>query len=635
LSVPTFATVTVTSLKPSPKSPQPVGTTITWNAEGTDTNGAGLLTFQFKVQPPGGKPAIVIDFNAGTLSSGTWTSQPFVWTPTGIAGAYEIEVVAKDFMSGEQASKKAQFIVAPLVTGNKPVVAATANPLVALFSAQACAAGSTQRVSFQQQSLATPATLTPYKNCDPASPLTFEIAGMYAHTTYIMFSETDTRGMITDGPTITFTTGELPATITFPPFEEITPPGPGTDTAERMILLSPAAGTTYPAVATDLSAGILWYYYDAASPNYNLVTRPLHDGGMLVILDGQSWGAATTQQQLLRQIDLAGNIVHETNTGVIRQELLALGATDAGPCDAIPQPPPVGTACLGAFYLDAIKTLPNGDTAVIADIEKIFPPGTQGGTSGLPVDIIGDIVIVLNADWQVVFYSDSFTDGLNVNRPPVLPHTCAANAAPSQECPPPLLAPKAMDWIHANSLYYWPTDNDIVWSLANQNLVVKIDYNNGTGTVWQMGVDGDFTFNNITNDPYPWFSNQNDVYFENNGIGPLSVLDNGDTRIAVLGSPGCMPNDCLTRGMALTVDEAGLTVTPVLSQSLRVYSPMDGSLQMLPDGNLYFLAATVNTGMADDSYSFEFASSGTVLNIQGPRQYRGWRMPDLYHPPTY
>ena len=120
------------------------------------------------------------------------------------------------------------------------------------------------------------------------------------------------------------------------------------------------------------------------------------------------------------------------------------------------------------------------------------------------------------------------------------------------------IAPRAKDWLHANSLYYWPTDNsggasgDILMSLRHQDWILKIDYNNGTGTgniLWRMGPGGDFTFNNIYNDPWPWFSHQHDAAIESTGV--LSLFDNGNTRCSV-GKPRLSPHDCNSRGMVLS-----------------------------------------------------------------------------------
>src|ERR1700722_838920 len=662
LCVPAYATVQISSLTPSAKSPELIGTSITWIAKATDS-GAGPLTFQFNVAPPNGAFALVRDFNVGTHSNGAWTSLPFAWAATGIEGVYQIQVVIKDFTSGETATKTAKYEINPLVTGSAPVVVKTANPLVALFSAPSCAAGSSMRVSFQQQSGATPATTTNWIKCQPPHTRTFEIAGMYPSTTYQMFSQTLTSGKVTNGTILPFTTGALPTGIVFPSFQLVVPPGPQTDTTDSVILHNVVQylSGSEPVVATDLSGHILWYYYIIGTPP--LFTRPLLNGFMLTLQNGSAWNPASQKDQLLREIDLAGNIPRETNTGAIQQQLLAMGAADAGPCNAFSGTPPVGSACLGAFHHDAIQTLPNGYTAVLVDIEKIFAPGTQGDTTGLPVDVIGDMIVVLDTNWQVKWYFDSFQHAggapqLDINRAAVLGEFCTADEA---GCPPVFLlstgiAPQAKDWLHGNSLYYWPADavggasNDLLLSSRNQDWAIKIDYNNGAGTgniLWRMGPCGDFNFNNIYNDPWPWFSGQHDVGIENNGAGPMTLFEDGNPRVSPpLGtgsSTGCMAGTGSghSRGMALTVDETAMSVTPVLRADLSVYSDALGSGQLLSDGSYFFLAGTVVVTLSKvEAYSIEIlptagTDTGTqVLNLQSPQHYRGWQMPSLYNPPT-
>jgi hypothetical protein len=656
LSVPSSATVAITSIQATPAAPQPIGTVVTWTVTATDSN-PGPLTFQFNVAPPNSsKFALVRDFNAGTLSGGTWTSQPFVWSPTGIEGAYQIQVVVKDFGTGQTATKSGSYPFTPLVSGSTPVVVPTANPLVALFSAPSCATGSSMRVAFKLPQAQKPVT-TNWLSCHPPKSMTFEIAGMYPSAEYQMYSQTRTGSSITNGTTLTFNTGALPSDITFPSFTVNIKAGSQTDKSDAVILINTIeSGVFIPnlASATDLTGKIIWYYYQpASSTHYNLLTRPLPNGTMLTIQDGPAWNPATQGQQLLRQIDFAGNIVKETNAGVIQQQLLALGAADAGPCNVI-NPVQVGSACLGAFHHDAIQTLPNGDTAVLADIEEIFPPGTQGDTSGLPVDIVGDMIIVLNADWQVVWYFDAFQHDsgapqLDINRPAVLGETCTVG---DPGCPPMLLlvpgiSPYAKDWLHGNSLYYWPSDTfgggsgDIVWSSRHQDWVMKVDYNNGvqsgglgTGNIlWRMGQDGDFNFNNVFEDSWPWFSHQHEVGIENNGAGPLTLFDNGNTRVS---PPPLGVGSGNSRCMELTFDETNMTVTPQSPAiDVGVFSSAMGSAQLLSDNNMYCLAAIVfGTSSHANSYSIEFAGATQVLNIEGPQGYRGWQMPSLYAPPT-
>jgi len=651
LCAPAYATVQITAITPSVKSPQVLGTSVTWTVTATDTN-PGPLTFQFNVAFSTGPLAMARDFNVGTLSAGAWTSQPFVWVPTGIEGTYRIQAVIKDFTSGETTSKTVAFQISALVTGATPVAVATANPLVALFSAPSCPTGSSMAVRFQPVSQVTPAVTTNYVNCHPPATMTFEIAGMYPSTAYTMTPLTQTGGKVTPGTPVGFATGALPRKVPFPSYTVEIPAGAETDTADWVMLQNvlESGGKAYPVVATDLSGKILWYYNSGQSI---FLTRPLQNGGMLVLEGGQAWNPGTTELQMLRQIDLAGNVVRETNIGALEQQLLAMGATDAQMCNTVQTPVQVGAACIDIFHHDAIQTLPNGDTAVLVTVEKILQAGTQGDTSGLPVDVIGDMIIVLNSNWQVVWYFDSFEHAtgapqLDINRAAVLGETCKAPA--SQGCPPIFLAtagisPLATDWLHANSLYYWPQTGDIIWSSRNQDWVMKIDYNNGAGTgniLWRMGPCGDFTFNGAGT--WPWFSHQHDVGMENSGAGPLTVFDNGNTRYSAPGaSTGCLEGvgSGNSRGMALTVDESTMTVTPVLSVSLGVQGLGDGSAQLLSDGNYSFLAADVSVPQSRNyvSYPIEILPTGTfsgtqVLNIEAPKTYRIWRMPSLYQPPT-
>jgi arylsulfate sulfotransferase len=644
LAAPAFATVKITALTSSANSPQALGTQVTFQVTASDSN-PGPLAFQYNVAVPLQPLALVWDFNPGTYGgSGSWTSS-FTWVPTGVEGTYQIQVVVKDFASGESSQKTFQYQITPLVTGSTPVVAATANPLVALFSSPACAAGSSMRVYFRDVAKKTPAAATNFQTCHPPATMNFEVAGMYPNTTYGMFAQTKTGSKITNGPPVTFTTGPLPSSLPFPTYKVLQKPTSQTDTKDRLILTNPipfGAQATYPEVATDLTGRIVWYY--APNPLQAIVlTRPLAGGNILTIQNGISWYPTQPKYQFIRLIDLAGNTIKETNLGALQQELHAMGAVDANLCTSLPSPAPVGSSCMSSFHHEVIQ-LPTGDTALFVAIEKIFPPGTQGSTSPDPVDIIGNYIVVLDSNWQVKWYFDTFEhDGgapqLDINRAAVLGETCTAN---EQGCPPVFLlgtgiAPAAFDWIHANTIYYQPQDHNIIWSSRDQDWVMKIDYNDGAGTgniLWRMGIDGDFTMNNVFNDSYPWFTHQHDAGIENNGAGPMTVFDNGNTRIA--SNPGQH-----SRCMALTVNQAALQVTPVLSQDAGAYSPADGAVQLLANGNFYCFNPVVLVNLnTEDSYSLEYVpTAGTdtgtqVLDISGPDGWRGWRMPNMYTPPT-
>jgi len=669
LPAPAFAQVGV-SLKATPASPQPIGKRITFTATATDT-GTGPVAFQFRIQGAG-TITMVKDFLPGTLSGSTWTSS-FVWVPTGIEDAYKIGVVAKDFATGRGDVRTIHYRVKPLATGSTPVVEKTTNPLVALFSAPSCPAGDLMQVVFQEESGKVPATVTNAVECDQGT--TFEIAGMYPSTAYNMYAQTISRG-ITNSPTVTFKTGALPtATVPFPTFTAVTN-APAGDPNPVILhnFITYGTGMIYPDVATDLAGKIIWYYYANDATHSDVLARPLHGGGNLTLQDDLAWDPTVTQGQYLRQVDLAGNIVRETNMGAIQQELTVMGAADGGSCTGITDPT-VGTACVGSFHHDAIQTLPNGYLAALLDIERIYPAGTQGDTSGLPVDIIGDMIVVLNANWQVVWYWDSFDPNNNYQGYPQLPvsqtaplgETCGTS---SQGCPPvfllgPNIAPMAHDWLRANSLCYWPapedgntTGGDIIFSSRHQDRIYKIDYQDGAGTgniLWQMGPPDDgllqpsnFTFANIYNDPWYWFSHQHEVGMENGGAGPMTLFDNGDTRIsaAPLGlGAACSPYDCDSRGMALTVDESNMTVTPVVSFDLGAYSTSMGSAQLLSNGNYFFTNPMVFVLAKDGTFAYgeeidptnpapQTGPADVVMDVSGPQQYRGWQMPSLYAPPT-
>ena len=205
------------------------------------------------------------------------------------------------------------------------------------------------------------------------------------------------------------------------------------------------------------------------------------------------------------------------------------------------------------------------------------------------------------------------------------------------------IAPAAKDWLHANTLFYWPTDtfggasNDIIWSSRHQDWIMKIDYQNGspsaTGEIlWRMGPSGDFIFNNNFSDPWPWFSHQHEPAIESTGV--MTIFDNGNTRVAPpptgLGSPACQPYDCNSRGMAVNFSESTMQVTPVLSSDLGVYSAAMGSAQLLSNGDYFFLPAIVVVNLSlTAGYSIEVAPTpatdlpNTLLNLEGPEHYRG------------
>ncbi len=636
------ATVTINSVIPSLPSPQPVGTPITFNVTATDSN-AGPLTFQFSTAFGNGSFGVVRNFNVGTSSAGVWNAQPFSWANISSEGAYTIQIVAKDFATGETAKQTVPFTLTSLVSGGTITVVPTQNALVALAAVPACPTGSSVRVYFSRPGVS--AASTPFAPCLGTASNNFYVGGLYAGKTYSMgYQIKKGSTYVNGGSTAMFTAGSLPTSISFPIQNIVVPPTSQSYKTDKVVLhgyLNLGAGPgNYQPAATDQSGSFTWYY-DGGNDHQVLLARPLSGGVFLFLQSGLTWNTSITQSaQLMREVDLAGNVLRETNVGLLQQQLFAMGATDLQSCSNVSLPAAVGSACLTALSHDIIQ-LPNGYFAFIASAEKIFPPGTQGNQTGLNVDIVGDAIIVVDNNLNAVWYMDTFQhDGggnqLDINRAAILHETCAQGQG---GCPLLNLAgtsgvtPIANDWLHCNSLQYRSSDGNFILSSRHQDWVMKINYQNGAGDgriLWRMGVAGDFTFNNINNDSYPWFSHQHDAGFETNG--EFTVYDNGNTRVSTLGTGN-------SRGMALTVDENAMSVTPVLSQDLGVYAFALGSSQLLANGNYHFQPGIVAPNSTN--YSIELLpTAGTTSATQvfnqesGTSSYRSFRMANLYTAPV-
>lgn len=607
LHVTAFAAIQV-QLTSSVPSPQPVGTTVTWTATATDSN-SGLLNYRYSVTFDG-VPRIVSDYTQ--VNTFDWTAS--VWE-----GFYQVRVTVRNNSTQETAQATMPFSLTSRVSGTSPVASVSSNPLVALFSAPACASGSVIRVRFRRAG-APVADYTDWRSCRPPLSMNFYVAGMQANSSYLLTAQTAAGGVVTDGTTILFQTGQAGVSN----FPSITIPVPATaqDSLADHVLLTDGLFQNggFP-LATDLNGNIIWYYaaFDSPAQSGALLTRVVQGGTMLVIADGANAG----NQQILREIDLAGNTLRETNATRIRQQLAAMGKKSA--CTK------GSTICIfGAFHHEAIR-LPNGHTMAFGDVEKIFPAGTQGSTG--PVNIIGDIIVELDENFQVVWSWSAFDhDGggtqLDINRPAVLGETCTEGQG---GCPPLFLASTANDWLHSNSLQYRATtDHNLIMSFRHQDWVVKIDYRDGRGTgniLWRLGNGGDFSI--ISTDPWPWFSHQHDAGFETNGV--LTIFDDGNTRVAQ--NPGVTEN---SRGQAYFIDETHRVAHPVLNADLGVYSFALGSAQLLSNGNYHFLAGINNGASGTFSQSIEVLPDGTIGFIEqsNTTAYRSFRMPDLYSPPT-
>ena len=116
----------------------------------------------------------------------------------------------------------------------------------------------------------------------------------------------------------------------------------------------------------------------------------IEPGGTVMMLGGKATGV-TAGYNTLRQVDLAGDTLRETNIHAVNAELAALHR---------PQ--------IIDFDHEA-KLLPNGDTAVIASTPKTV------NYKGKPTKFTGDMVLVLDQNFQVSWVWNGFK-WLNTNR---------------------------------------------------------------------------------------------------------------------------------------------------------------------------------------------------------------------------
>lgn len=575
----------------SPSQPAPVGTVTRWSAVATDTQ-AGAIEYRYEVRPPSANFIVVRDFYA---------AGDHEWVPTIREGLYEIRVTARNRTTGQTAQVTQNYQVTSRVVANNPVVSPTDNPLVALYSAPGCFGGQEIRVRYRAIG-AINWIYTDFRPCTVLFSYNIYIAGLIPSTTYSMQHEIRNGLRSTFGPVRFFTAGGLPTELAFPIYNVPQPINIFSSNTDSFLLhghlTANPQNISFP-VATDVAGLVRWFYPKLANDNQIgfFLTRPVEGGTILLIVNDElTSGAPEGKNQILREIDLAGNTVRETNATTVADQLEAMGKTR-----------------ITSFHHEAFRMPTPGHTMVLASVERILVDKQGPG----PVNVVGDALVELDENMRVVWYWDGF-DHLDQTKPPVLGEVCQS-AGPG--CPPLFNGPSAVDWTHANSVAYVPGDGSLIMSIRHFDWVVKINYANRTGdgrVLWRLGKDGDFTF--ISNDPWPWFSHQHDAEYEPNGL--LSLYDNSNTRRAQFD-----PN-ANSRGQALLVNELTRTATLLVNADLGVYAAAVGSAERLSNGNYSFCSGFLN-GTASN---LETLQSGVPVyeHTAGRATYRSFRMSSLY-----
>jgi arylsulfate sulfotransferase len=514
-------------------------------------------------------------------------------------GSYDVQLTVKNgFNATATHSAVVSYMVDSRVTGTTAVISPTSNPLVALYSVPPALEAGTVFVQFSK------AGDTPsWRNTNtvavvPGESTNFLVAGMLPNTTYQM------RHVFRDGTTsspLLFTTGSIPSTLTLPTFTVRQEPGLQSDLDQDLIYhslsLGPMAGDRTPnPVVTDLQGRVVWYYDTQQSGLgiTNMNSGTLVPGGT-VLGFGQDRYSVRNNRDVLREVDLAGDPVRETNLAAVNAQLAALGHHP-----------------IYGFFID-VQRLPDGTTLTQGVTERVVD------INGTPTNYVGTMVLVLDQDFQVTWAWDAF-DYLDVNRGPVLgeivvPGTPVTSVVPNLP---------AVEWLHNNAVRRSPADGNLILSARMQDWVIKIDYRNGEGdghVIWRLGKDGDFTVNST--DPNPWFSHQHDVHYIDDST--LVLFDNGNTRRA------SDPN-AHSRGQVWNLDEQTMTATLLLNADMGNSSDALGAAQRLSNGNFSFTSGFQGQPPNQFGQSIEVLPDGTktyVLEVAF-LEFRSYRMGTLY-----
>ncbi|MGC9293229.1 MAG: aryl-sulfate sulfotransferase [Acidobacteriaceae bacterium] len=572
-------------------------------------------------------PGQTMQFTAASTGGGA-----IAWSVNGVAGGnatvgtidtkgnYTAPAIAQSTNAVVQAAlasaPQANYATATVALVQPGQVLQTANPQVALYSIYLPQPG-TATIQFGPD---TGYGLETWAQPSPATPnnyggqVNIEVAGMRASTQYHM------RALVTlaSGTTFTdsdhtFTTGAAPPTA---PVQITTPSGqtpqPGIELYDTMQFgTTPYSPSLAQAFATDLQGNVIWTYSYAGSPVNVIFPIKLLPNGHFLINLGITSGAPPGSQlpagtiDDVREIDLAGNIIHDLPMATLNQSLAANGFTGLN---------------LFAFSHD-ILALPNGHYVLLANMTKQYTnlPGYPGTTN-----VIGDVLVDVDQNYNPDWVWNTF-DHLDINRHPF-------------QFPP--------DWTHSDALLYSAEDHNLLLSVRNQNWIIKIDFEDGKGTgniLWRLGEGGDFKLVNGV-DPTDWFYAQHGMNFfgpNTSGVFDLGIMDDGDDRefppgvtCGAAGAPVCKYSTV----PVLQVDETAMTATllSLYTAPASLYTFFGGQADLLANGDIEADFCAAKSGATVQEYQPSSSIPQTSPQIvwqsvsPGYDQYRALRLPSLY-----
>ena len=461
----------------------------------------------------------------------------------------------------------------------------------------------------------------PVKAPPGGGKVTILVAGMIPNTTYhmrgrIQFPDGSWR-TTTDQ---TFQAGALP-TAALPTLTATTSanqiPSPG---VELVNIIDP----TGISVVSDLQGNILWYYnnvVDQSWSGYAFPIKPLKNGNLLAsITNLYSAGVPQTKpyNSVLREIDLAGNTVRELDLADLTTALSTLKT-------------PQGSIVTPLCYSHDVLPLWNGHSILIVQEQRSVslkqPPGPGQFT------ILGDALVVLDEKFKPIWVWSTF-DNLDPDRHPY-EFTDAAG----------------YDWTHCNCVLLAP-DGNLVLSSRNQNWVLKINYEGGSGDgtiMWKLGYQGDFALTGNQSADTDWFFAQHFPHVleaTDTQITSLSLFDNGNDRCYAM-TGGCSATDPpppapWSRAAILSIDETAMTASIAWQYPLNQYSFWGGNVVQLSNGDVEICASEpvpigTQPGATDTPSQVVEVSGATEspqivwqLQVSPGGAYRSYRIPSLY-----
>ena len=583
-----------------PASPAPVATqsgSITVSPQYAALGAGGSEPFQASGASGAGVQWLVNGVAGGNATVGMVDPSGNYVAPAELAASMNVVVTAQ--LTSSPQNNFATAVVSLIETGT---VFATSNPQVASYVIYLPGPGNVY-IEFGPATtygLPTWVQATPSPN---GGQVTILVAGMRANTPYHMRA----RVTLADSATFTdsdhlFTTGTPPmgAAVTVTTTAGAVPQ-PGIELFDTLV---PHESTQ--AFATDLQGNVIWTY-SYPGPTVDLVQplKLLPNGHFLVLV---SYASSLVQKggqipsgtlDEVREVDLAGNTIRSVTEAQVASALQAMGYS----------------LRVGSFHHDMLS-LPNGHLLLLCSEYKDFI-GLVGrpGTTTVLGDALVDVDQNFNPDWVW-----SSFDYLDVNRHPML----------------------FPDWTHSNALLYSAADHNILLSVRHQNWILKIDFQDGTGSgkvLWRLGEGGDFQLQGGV-DPTDWFYAQHGPSFfgpGTSGVFELGIMDDGDDRLfppgVLCGVGGAAPCHYTTAPM-LQVDEAARTATLVghYVPPASMYSFFGGNVDLLGNGDVEIDLAAPKGG----SVVQEVKGSGTQWQVVWQavtpfsNQYRVLRMPSLY-----